>query len=56
MSVYMSVCFPVRFLNQMMVIHRLRCVHYDVREDTIIDISYVQPVRTKWQSQDRLKK
>jgi len=52
----MSVCFPVRVLNQMMDIYRLRCGHYDVREDTIMDLSSVQTVRTKWQSQDRLKK
>jgi hypothetical protein len=51
MSVYsvyvcLPACFRVRFLSQMMDIHRLRCGHCDVRKDIIIDLSSVQSVRT----------
>jgi hypothetical protein len=53
--VYMSVCFPVRILNKIVGIHKLRCERYDVTEDTIMDLRSVQSVRT-WQSRDRLKK
>jgi len=59
MSVYICVyvCLSVfLFLNQMMDIHKLRCGHYDVREDAVMDLRSVHSVRTTWQSQNKLKK